>query len=204
MVEVCGMGKGQRLSVKQERFVNGAVQGKSFRRAALDAGYSLATAKNAHEDIAARPAVQAELVERLGAEGISADWVLQELKRDVDTSSGPNPVRTKSLELLGRATGAFDQGTETKQSEAGLPKEYRDAFFQDILKLVHSDFIHTDSQFYPLFAAYMEKLAALIAVLAEPTRSAMQRVLQQHGALITARAVFERTLMSLGELRLPT
>lgn len=135
------MPKTKNLTVKQEKFVNEVVQGRSYREVALKAGYSPRTANNASRDIRVKPCVEEELTKRLGKEGISAGYVLSELKRDVDEAEGPNPVRTKSLELMGKHLGLFGEKgpPEENRSFNGVPRERREELFKDIHEIVRGE-----------------------------------------------------------------
>jgi len=134
------MPKTKSLTVKQEKFVNGVIEGKSYRQAALEAGYSKNTAINASQDILAKPCVSKELTERVGQQGINADWVLANLKQDVEkTADVPNPVRTRSLELLGKATGAFGDRSnngDTSVDNRGVPRVMREVAYGNVLETV--------------------------------------------------------------------
>lgn len=132
------MPKINKLTVKQEKFVNEVIKGQSYWQAALNAGYSPQTANNASRDILENATVTKELSDRLGEQGIDAGYVLENLKRDVDYSEEPNPVRTKSLELMGRHLGLFDRNGTAGEKDAhslGMPPERREALFKDVLAL---------------------------------------------------------------------
>lgn len=133
------MPKTKSLTIRQEKFINGVIEGKSYRQAALEAGYTPATAKNADKNIVAKRGVQEELAERIEAQGISADWVLSNLKQDVERmANDPNPVRTRSLELLGKAAGIFSEKVGEGKIYSGLNREHRESVYRDVLEITRS------------------------------------------------------------------
>lgn len=138
------MPKTKGLAVRQEKFINGVVSGMSYRESALVAGYSPRTANNASKDILKKPIVDHKLTKQLGEQGLDADYVLSNLKKDVDESQCLNPVRTKSLELIGRHLGLFEKcsSEEGVSSSQGVSRNRRDAMFEGVLDIVEGDALH--------------------------------------------------------------
>lgn len=184
------MPKTKALTIKQEKFVNNVLEGRSYRDAALHAGYTSATAKNADKNIVAKRGIQEELTKRLGQQGIDADWVLANLKQDVEkTADCPNPVRTRSLELIGKAKGLFSERSgESVADNKGMPKVMRNAVRGDILEVVRK------------WEAFTSQLNAFVKTLPEDKRIEAEGLFNDETmfSLLNNRLDFTRKIEGLG------
>lgn len=73
-----------KLTTRQRGFLEGKLAGQTDMRAALDAGYSESTARNAQQKILGRPSVARKFAEILEAAGISDERLAQRLAEGLD------------------------------------------------------------------------------------------------------------------------
>lgn len=76
-----------RISEKQKRFVREKLKGKSSRRAALDAGYSINTAKDANAEIRDKPGTQAYMKQLMEKAGITDEVIAKKLQEGTDATT---------------------------------------------------------------------------------------------------------------------
>lgn len=128
------------LNPKQRRFVDEYLQDSNATQAAIRAGYSERTANQIGPRLLVNVGISAEIAQRQAAmsenAGISAEWVLERLRENVDRSMTAEPVRdrdgnetgeyvyqgsvaNRALELLGKHVGMFTDRHEVTGAGGG-------------------------------------------------------------------------------------
>jgi len=102
-----------KLTAKQAAFVNEYLIDLNATQAAIRAGYSTKTAGKIGFENLQKPEIAAAVAEaqaeRADTTHLSAEWVLERLKREAE-GEGPDTnsaARTKALDLLGRHLALF-------------------------------------------------------------------------------------------------
>lgn len=112
------------LSRKHKRFVEEYLKDLNATQAAIRAGYSPASAHVTSNRLYQRPevaeAIRAAQAERSARTHIDQDWVLDQLKANVERcmSDGPErnaPAANQALQLLGKHLGMFVDKSEVAQ-----------------------------------------------------------------------------------------
>ena len=118
---------------KRQRFVSEYLADGNARQAAIRAGYSSHTAESQGRRLLRAPlvaeAVQAGHAAIAERNGISADWVINELKANIEAAARQDPyqgaVINRALELIGKHIGMFqDQPAGTGAGPVSITVVY--------------------------------------------------------------------------------
>lgn len=91
------------LSIRQRKFIQGVLKGRSYARAARDAGYSDSVANCAGRKIAAKPAVRRKIEEGLRQSGMAKNGAIPEAVKPELTSDQRQLVEDfMALDALGQ------------------------------------------------------------------------------------------------------
>ena len=107
---------GDKLSVRELRFVAGIIQGKSQEQAALDAGYAKASASTQGNRLMQRDRIKGEIQMQVAGQGWTPEKVIGELQmlyQDAREAGAFAPAKD-ILVLLGRHVGVLKDERTTK------------------------------------------------------------------------------------------
>lgn len=138
----------KKLTHKQEKFVHKYIQnGGNATKAALetydtndyDTGSQLGC-KNLR-----LPGVQALIENNFKREELTTDYVLANLKSDIEFSNEPNPYRTRALEMIAKYLDMFGEKPEvTPSMEDHVAR--RNAMLEAVAKMLAEDDAKKDQQ----------------------------------------------------------
>ena len=112
---------GKPLSMREERFIQGLIEGKKQGQAALDAGYAPESAANRASEKLSSLTFREKLLARAHARGIGVDFALDHVialmdhetlllggkDKDISHWIGDGATRAKGTEMLLKTLGAF-------------------------------------------------------------------------------------------------
>jgi phage terminase small subunit len=96
------------MSTQKKKFADGVISGLSKTKAAIEAGYSAATASSKGHQLAADPLVKAYIEKgedrSLHRAEITAEWILSETKRLAKVAEAAGDIKgaLKGIEMLGK------------------------------------------------------------------------------------------------------
>lgn len=103
------------MNIRQQKFAEGLVAGKTQTQAAIDAGYSEKSATVQGSIMFRNPDIQRYVQAHRAAAGdkaeVSLEWVLKKLAEEARNAPDAGD-RIKALETLGKALGAFVERSE--------------------------------------------------------------------------------------------
>lgn len=113
----------QPLTPKQERFVAEYLIDLNATQAAVRAGYSTRTARQAGAENLSKPVISARIAEaqsqRSKRTGIDQDWVLERLKAEAELSGegSSHSARVTAIKAIGQHLGMFVERVELKRED---------------------------------------------------------------------------------------
>lgn len=121
---------GNKLTIKQQKFINQYIKTGHITQSALDAGYSPVSAHSIGSENLKKPEIQAKIGKIMSEEaaklGITIEYVLGNIKNIAERDTNePSSVVLKANELLGKHLKIFHDG----EMDVTL-KEHRDTLRQ--------------------------------------------------------------------------